>query len=210
MTSQCIIHLPFPTFLLTPPHNWHPSSLHTLGCPYYSAIIPVPHPRIMCHGQFQNAGPAPPKKLPSGTTSNPPATGRRGVRKCWMGQQNEYKVFHLGPPQNKVVCNRSAATGTGQCHQSSIPWWQSCGTHTPTPGSLLHSHSLTTDLPSHTSAHLSFLSSYLKAAGSNPICFLGRKGHILPSRAPPTQSWSLHAPDSPFPSLEPLNSFSSP
>lgn len=59
---ECIIHLPFPTLLLIPPHNWHPSSLHTPGCPYYSAIIPLPHPRTMCqaipkswHGITQKA-----------------------------------------------------------------------------------------------------------------------------------------------------------
>lgn len=178
-----------------------------------SSLCLTPEQRVR---QFPKAGTASPKKLPSGTTSNPHAKGRRGVRKCWLGQQNGCKVFHLGLPQNKVIFNRSAATGTGeevagQGHHCSIPWSQSCGTHRHTYS---HLEICYTAPPLPLMFHLTFLdtpflSRYLKVAGSDPTYFLGRKGHMLPSRAPPIQSWSLHAPASPFPSLKPLNSLSS-
>lgn len=182
-----------------------------------------------------------PKKLMSGTTSNPRAQGKRGVRRCWLGQQNRCKVFQLGPPQNKVVFNldhfsgqhrswrSSAATVTGEevAGQGRQHWWlcghpwQHCMDAACTPkkrscscGTQRQIHtlkfptlrpSLITDVPSHTSGHLSFPVKVFKVSWFKHNLFSwGEKATHCPAQSLPTRAGvSMLLP---LLSLKPLNS----
>lgn len=98
----------------------HPSSLRTPGCPLFWD----PHPSALPPEQRITHRPkklaqASPKKLTLGTTLNPRVEGRKGVRRCWLGQQKRCKVLQLGPPQNKVIFNLGHLRGQHRSGRSS-------------------------------------------------------------------------------------------